>query len=128
METAALKVAGNDGALGERRRAGDVVLARPVAEATVCGTKLLAGVVCTDVGDFDADRSIVGVAGMAGSLAHVQSLVNGAVHVDQEVGAESAFVMEHLKAAAAGAGGIVVNDHLIHGLPDDVVRVREFGE
>ena len=51
---------------------------------------------------------------MPGAFLEIERLVNRAVEIEHEMDAEAAVVVQDFEALAAGAGGIVMNDELIH--------------
>ena len=67
-----------------------------------------------DVGDFNADGAGVGDRGVPGAFLEIERLVNRAVEVEHEMDTEAAVIVQDFEALAAGAGGIVVDDELIH--------------
>ena len=49
------------------------------------------------MGDLDADRTIVGDSGVPRSFLDIEGLVNGAIHIEQEMTGKSPDVMEDVK-------------------------------
>ena len=79
-----------------------------------------------DLRQLDPDRAPVGGARVPGRVGQVQGLVDGPVDIQHEVHAESAEVVQHLEALAAGAAGVEVDHELVDPvLHEDFEKGRE---
>src|SRR6202012_904173 len=57
----------------------------------------------SEIGDFNADRTVIGTCRMPGAFVESQRLVNGAVEIQQKMHAQTALIMQHQETSPAGA-------------------------
>lgn len=74
-----------------RVEASQTVLDRVVSIRTLRGRR------STKMGDLDADRAVVGDSGVPRPFLDIEGLVNGAIHIEQEMTGKAPNVMEDVK-------------------------------